>query len=54
MEPHEKEDCRMNGWYYAHGAEMCGDEACSICNEGIWESSMNIYPDIFIAPRVGT
>jgi len=40
-----QKSCESGDASFTHGAEACTDEGCSICNDGRWEKSRNIYPE---------
>jgi len=39
----EKEGCMFRRLHYVHSSEVCEARACMICNEGLWEPSVEIY-----------
>jgi hypothetical protein len=39
----EKTGCMFRHLHFVHDAEICEDEDCMICNEGLWEQSIEIY-----------
>jgi len=39
----EKTGCMFRHLHFVHSSEVCENEGCMICNEGLWEQSIEIY-----------
>jgi hypothetical protein len=56
MEHIEKQGCEKNELSHAHGTEVCKLKncsiCCSVCNDGQWEDSWDIYPEAELIPHV--
>jgi hypothetical protein len=44
MEPSDKKSCTHKDLTHAHGAQVCEEDKCMICNEGKWEDAMEMFP----------
>ncbi len=44
MELTDKKHCDMEGKVHRHGSTTCAEEVCRICNDGLWEEDIEIYP----------
>jgi len=42
----EKIGCMFRSLHFVHSSEVCEAERCMICNEGMWEESVEIYTPI--------
>lgn len=44
MASSEKKSCTYEDKIYSHESEVCEEKNCIICNDGIWEERVEIFP----------